>query len=143
MSARASIRKDRWPPDLDPGPAEWALLEILWQAGPMTRAQVAHAVAIRGNWSPGAAPALLTRLLESGLIRYVDRRRRPLQVQAAVSKGALRQELCRRFAQRHFAGDLQALRESLHQCTDRSPALLAPLKGSSSSEISQSSNAQG
>lgn len=116
MSARVSCRKERWPERLDPGPAEWAVLEILWEHGPCTGEQVARALPARGGWPTGAAPALLARLLESGLVRYADRRRRPLHVQASVSSQALRQELCRRFAQRHFEGDLKALHQCAQDC---------------------------
>lgn len=138
VSARLSHRKGTWPQTLDPGTAEWAVLDILWSQGPCTVAEVAQHLGALGQWSAGAAPALLARLLESGLVRYTDRRRRPMHVQATVSKAALQEELCRRFAERHFAGDLRALAHRVHRCLEDGDH-----RGSSSSEMSQLSKLQG
>lgn len=136
VSARHPAAKDLWPDQLDPGPAEWAVLDILWSQGPCSVSFVEQALASSGRWSGAAAPALLARLIESGLARYEDRRRRPMHVQAAVAKTALQEELCRRFAKRHFSGDLKRLERSVLHAQ-------ALHSGSSSSEMSQSSKAQG
>lgn len=139
VSARHPSRKDSWPLELDPGPAEWAVLEILWRQGPCSANAVAKALAASGRWSGAGAPTLLARLIESGLARYEDRRRRPMHVQAAVAKTALQEELCRRFAERHFAGDLKVLARTVQ----RTGFASSSQSGSSSSEMSQSSKAQG
>lgn len=139
MSARHPA-KERWPDHLDPGPAEWAVLEILWNHGPCSMRFVEHALGDVGRWSGAAAPALLARLIESGLVRYEDRRRRPMHLQAVVAKNALQEELCRRFAERHFGGDLKVLGRTVERSVLNAKSAH---NGSSSSEMSQFSNAQG
>lgn len=115
VRSRHPSRRDAWPDELDPGPAEWAVLEILWRHGPCSASFVEKALADSGRWSGAGAPALLARLIASRLARYEDRRRRPMHVQAAVSKTALQEELCRRFARRHFAGDLKVLARTVQR----------------------------
>lgn len=116
------------------------MLDILWSQGPCSAALVERALAACGRYSPAAAPTLLARLIESGLARYEDRRRRPMYVEACVSKTALQEELCRRFAKRHFAGDLKVLGRTVQRSVLNAKA---DHSGSSSSEMSQFSKAQG
>ena len=97
-----------WPEQLDPGTAEWSVMSILWTHEALTLAQVEAKLSQSGTWA-NAADALLSRLLEQGLVRYEDRRRRSLRFVATVTKEQLQDELFRRFLRRHFDGDVNTL----------------------------------
>lgn len=117
-----------WPELLDPGALDWAVLEILWDKGALARPQVEAELAHRGAWVGAAADVVLSRLLELSLVRYQDRRRRPLHFVAAVSREELRGELFRRFLVRHFNGDIRSLLQCVQQDLDLASARARELK---------------
>ena len=59
-------------PRPDPSNAEWAVMNALWQHGPMAAGQVFDAVSQEKRWSYSTTRTLINRLVEKG---WLDARR--------------------------------------------------------------------
>ena len=49
-------------------PAEWEVLNVLWQQSPATGAEVCEALAGEQEWHPKTVGTFLTRLVEKGIV---------------------------------------------------------------------------
>lgn len=52
--------------------AEWEVLDVLWERGPVSASQVATSLKSRTGWSLGAVRTFLTRLLNKDIVRILD-----------------------------------------------------------------------
>jgi BlaI family penicillinase repressor len=50
--------------------AEWDVMEVLWEASPLTGNDVAERVAPRKGWSPRTVKTLLNRLVRKGALGF-------------------------------------------------------------------------
>jgi len=52
--------------------AEWEVLDVLWERGAVSAAQVAASLQSRTGWSLGTVRTFLTRLIHKGVVRILD-----------------------------------------------------------------------
>jgi len=52
--------------------AEWEVLDVLWERGPVSASQVATSLKLKTGWSLGAVRTFLTRLMNKGTVRILD-----------------------------------------------------------------------
>ena len=52
--------------------AEWEVLDVLWERGPVSASQVATSLKSKTGWSLGAVRTFLTRLINKGVVRILD-----------------------------------------------------------------------
>src|SRR5262245_48488023 len=85
--------------------AEWDVIKVLWDRGPVTAGQVVEALADRTNWRPRTIKTLLARLVRKGAVRCDVHEKRHVYRAAVTRQAAARREV-RSFLSRVFDGAL-------------------------------------
>jgi BlaI family penicillinase repressor len=107
--------------------AEWRVVQVVWDHGSATAADVIAALASRAAWSHRTIRTLLARLVDKGVLqaeadgnRYVYR--------AAVSRAQCVREEGRSFLDRVFGGDVAELLVHFVEQADIPPEQIEQLK---------------
>ena len=85
--------------------AEWEVIKVLWDAGPMTAGQVVEALAHSRSWAPRTVKTLLSRLVRKGAVRCDVQDKKHLY-RAAITRSAATRREARSFLSRVFDGAL-------------------------------------
>jgi len=116
------------------GEAEFAVMEVLWDAAPLTAAEVAERSPVDRGWSMATVKTMLGRLLAKGVVTHEEEGRRYLYRPALTRDDYLAQESAR-LVDRLFGGKVTPLVAHLAQRDRLSPkdiveieALLKALK---------------
>jgi predicted transcriptional regulator len=96
------------------GDAEYAVMEVLWDAAPLTAAEVAERVPAERGWSIRTVKTMLSRLLAKGVLTHEEDGRRYLYRPAVRREDYVQQE-SRRLIDRMFGGRLTPLVAHLAQ----------------------------
>lgn len=89
-------------------PAEWEVMEVLWNAGPMAARDVYAALSQERSWDIKTVRTLLSRLVEKGAIEY-DQVGNSYLYRAAYTKDRLVCGEVRNVANRTLDGSVSAL----------------------------------
>jgi len=85
--------------------AEWDVIKVLWDRGPLTAGGVVEALASTRQWKPRTVKTLLARLVKKGAVRCdaVDKR---FLYRAVITRQAATRREARSFLARVFDGAL-------------------------------------
>lgn len=86
-------------------PAEWEIIEVLWNAHPLSAAEVVDAVRQSSDWHAKTIRTLLERLVEKGLVSRV-KRAGCFRYSPCVEREQCVREEGQSFLKRFFGGDL-------------------------------------
>src|SRR5215204_3530290 len=100
MTTRPSKRS--LPPITD---AEWVVMRVIWDTGPLTANQVVAALENRTHWKPKTVQTLLTRLARKGALAF-EKKGREYLFGALVSAEDCEHAMARSFLGRFFGGEL-------------------------------------
>lgn len=108
--------------------AEWEVMNVLWDASPLTAADVCGALCEPKGWSPKTVRTLLARLVKKGALRYRQEKNRYIY-QPAVARDRVVSSTSRSFVARVF-GDRPATPLLLHmvESADLSDEEIAELR---------------
>ena len=87
---------------------EYAVMEVLWEASPLTAAEVAERVPADREWSLATVKTMLSRLLAKGVLRHEEEGRRYLY-RPAIRREDYVAEESGRLLDRMFGGKLTPL----------------------------------
>lgn len=90
------------------GEAEYAVMEVLWDAAPLTAAEVAKRVPATRSWSITTVKTMLGRLLAKGVLAHEEQGRRYLY-RPAVSRDEHASQESARLIDRLFSGKVSPL----------------------------------
>ncbi|HZG46855.1 MAG TPA: BlaI/MecI/CopY family transcriptional regulator [Allosphingosinicella sp.] len=96
------------------GEAEYAVMEVLWDAAPLTAAEVADRVPAERGWSMATIKTMLGRLLAKGVLTHEEDGRRYLY-RPAVSREDYAAQESTRLIDRLFGGKVTPLVAHLAQ----------------------------
>lgn len=85
--------------------AEWVVMRVLWEKGPLSTNEVVAALGDRTEWKPKTIHTLLARLAQKGALR-AEKRGREHVYSALVGAKDCEYELSRSFLGRFFDGEL-------------------------------------
>src|SRR4249919_2083060 len=85
--------------------AEWEVIKVIWDAGPMTAGQIVSALEPQKHWRPRTIKTLLARLVKKGAVRVSLTDKKYLYRAALSRENAIRSE-ARSFLSRVFDGAL-------------------------------------
>ena len=85
--------------------AEWAVMEVVWSAAPVSASDVVDALADRSGWNPSTIKTMLNRLVKKGALKVQAEGKRYLY-RPAVSRQACVRGEGRSFLARVFGGDV-------------------------------------
>src|SRR5437868_14279682 len=100
--------------------AEWDVIKVLWENGPLTAGQVVEALSGANNWRPRTIKTLLARLVKKGAVRCDAQDRRYLYRAVLTRQSATRRE-ARSFLTRVFDGALAPAMITFLKDSDLSP----------------------
>jgi len=83
--------------------AEWDVMKIVWEAGPLTAGQIVQKLDGQTNWHPRTIKTLLGRLVKKGAVAMTADGNRYLY-RAKVTREACRRSETRSFLSRVFDG---------------------------------------
>jgi BlaI family penicillinase repressor len=86
-------------------PAEWEIVEVLWNAQPLSAAEVIEAVQQGSDWHPKTIRTLLERLVEKGVVSK-EKRAGCFRYAPCVEREQCVREEGKSFLQRFFGGDV-------------------------------------
>jgi BlaI family penicillinase repressor len=107
--------------------AEWHVIKVLWDRGPMTAGGVVEALAATRDWKPRTVKTLLARLVKKGAVRCDLQDKRYLYRAAITRQAATRRE-ARSFLARVFDGALAPALVTFLKESDLSPDDLQQLR---------------
>jgi BlaI family penicillinase repressor len=85
--------------------AEWDVIKVIWDAGPLTAGQIVSALEGQKHWRPRTIKTLLSRLVKKGAVKAVVQDKRYVYRAAVTHQQAARHE-ARSFLSRVFDGAL-------------------------------------
>src|SRR3954470_11167477 len=85
--------------------AEWDVIKVIWESGPLTAGQIVNALEGQKHWRPRTIKTLLSRLVEKGAVETAIQDKRYVYRAALTHQQAARQE-ARSFLSRVFDGAL-------------------------------------
>ncbi len=85
--------------------AEWDVIKVIWDAGPLTAGQVVTALEGQKHWAPRTIKTLLSRLVKKGMVRCTVDDKRYVYRAAITRQQAARRE-AKSFLHRVFDGAL-------------------------------------
>ena len=85
--------------------AEWDVLKVVWEHGPLTSGQIVQRLETERRWKPRTIKTLLARLVRKGAVAAKEEDRRFLYF-AKVGRDALVRRESRSFLSRVFNGDV-------------------------------------
>ena len=86
-------------------PAEWEVMEVLWDRQPVSAAEVIDAFQGRSDWRPKTIRTLLDRLVQKGAVTR-EKRAGAYRFSPRVKRDECIREEGRSFLNRFFGGDL-------------------------------------
>jgi BlaI family penicillinase repressor len=107
--------------------AEWDVIKVLWDRGPMTAGQVVEAMQPERDWKPRTVKTLLARLVKKGAVRADVHDKRYLYRPVITRQAATRRE-ARSFLARVFDGALVPAVVTFLKESDLSPDELRELR---------------
>lgn len=107
--------------------AEWEVMKVIWDAGPLTAGEVVRRVAAEQRWQPRTIKTLLGRLVRKGAVAMQSEDRRYLY-RAKISREACRRHEARSFIERVFDGAVAPALMHLLKDARLSPQELDELK---------------
>lgn len=109
------------------GEAEYAVMEVLWDAAPLTAAEVADRVPADRGWSMATVKTMLGRLLGKGVLTHEEDGRRYLY-RPAVSRDDYAAQESARLVDRLFGGKVTPLVAHLAERDRLSPRDIAEIE---------------
>ena len=109
------------------GEAEYAVMEVLWEAAPLTAAEVAERVPAARGWSIRTVKTMLARLLAKGVLSHEEDGRRYLYRPAVARADYVAQE-SGRLIDRMFGGKVTPLVAHLAERDRLTPADIAEIE---------------
>ena len=109
------------------GEAEYAVMEVLWEAAPLTAAEVAERVPAARGWSIRTVKTMLGRLLAKGVLSHEEDGRRYLYRPAVARADYVAQE-SGRLIDRMFGGKVTPLVAHLAERDKLTPADIAEIE---------------
>jgi BlaI family penicillinase repressor len=107
--------------------AEWEVLDVLWERGPVSASQVATSLKSRTGWSLGAVRTFLTRLIHKGTVRILDDE--PInRYEAVYDRETFVHRESHGFLDKYFDGTFHLMLASYLKHENVSPAEIARLK---------------
>jgi BlaI family penicillinase repressor len=107
--------------------AEWDVMQVIWDASPITAGEVVEKLAGRRKWSPRTVKTLLNRLVKKSALAFDVRGNRYLYRPKVSRQQCIRSE-SRGFVSRVFAGDAAQMLLRFVDETELSPEQIAQLK---------------
>jgi BlaI family transcriptional regulator, penicillinase repressor len=107
--------------------AEWAVMEVVWNAGKVGAAEVIEALEPTRKWSHRTIRTLLARLVEKGALSAQEDGHRYLYGAAVTRQRCVRSE-SRSFLDKVFGGDVSSLMLHFAKESRMSPADVERLK---------------
>ena len=108
--------------------AEWDVIKVLWDRGPLTAGQVVEALAGASDWRPRTIKTLLARLVKKGAVRCDVRSDKRYHYRAVVTRQAAARREARSFLSRVFDGALVPAVVTFLKESDLSPQDAQELK---------------
>ena len=109
------------------GEAEYAVMEVLWDAAPLTAAEVAERVPASRDWSIRTVKTMLGRLLAKGILSHEEDGRRYLYRPVIARADYVAQE-SGRLLDRMFGGKVTPLVAHLAERDRLTPADIAEIE---------------
>ena len=107
--------------------AEWDVMKVVWDHGPLTSGEVVKHLADEKHWKPRTVKTLLSRLVQKGAVASAEREGRVLY-SAKVARDALARRETRSFLSRVFDGAVAPALVHFIQDADLSSRDIAELK---------------
>ena len=107
--------------------AEWVVLKVVWEHGPLTSGDVVKHLADEKHWKPRTIKTLLSRLVQKGAVAANDSDGKFLY-SAKVKRDALVRRETRSFLARVFDGAVAPALVHLVQEADLTPQQITELK---------------
>ncbi len=85
--------------------AEWIVMNVIWDHGPLTTNQVVQALEEQSDWKPKTIHTLLRRLVQKGALTFAKQGREYL-FRSLVDAQHCRHEASRSFLRRLFDGEV-------------------------------------
>ena len=85
--------------------AEWDVIKIIWEKGPLTAGQIVAALEGQKHWRPRTIKTLLARLVKKGAVKSAVEEKRYVY-RAAISRQQAARREARSFLSRVFDGAL-------------------------------------
>jgi BlaI family penicillinase repressor len=107
--------------------SEWEVMQVAWDRGRITAAEVIDALGPRTNWNHRTIRTLLNRLINKGALNYVEDGNRYLYSPAVTRTACVREE-GESFLHRVFGGDPASLLVHFAKRSKLSEAEIAELQ---------------
>ena len=107
--------------------AEWDVMEVVWNEGSATAAEVIEGLTVGRDWSHRTIRTMLSRLVDKGVLKYEVAGNRYVYRPSVTRKRCVRAE-GRTFLEKVFDGDLSSLLVHFAQEAKISPAEIEQLK---------------
>ena len=107
--------------------AEWEVIKVIWESGPLTAGQIVAALEGQKHWRPRTIKTLLARLVKKGAVKSAVEQKRYVYRAAITHQQAARRE-ARSFLSRVFDGALVPAVVTFLKETDLSPDDVQQLK---------------
>jgi len=85
--------------------AEWEVIKVIWEAGPLTAGQIVLALEGQKHWAPRTIKTLLARLVKKGAVKSAVEDKKYVY-RAAISRQQAARSEARSFLSRVFDGAL-------------------------------------
>ena len=110
--------------------AEWEVMKVVWDQGPLTAGQVVQQLEAGTHWKPRTIKTLLARLVRKGAVKTepLGDALRTFLYKAAVSREACARSESRSFLSRVFDGDLAPALQHFLKSANLSPTEISDLK---------------
>lgn len=93
----------------DISPAEWTVMEVLWERSPQTASDVFKSLQGSTGWALNTVRTMLTRLVEKGALSTEKKAAGAIEFMPAVAREACVQAESESFLQRVFQGATDSL----------------------------------
>ena len=108
-------------------PAEWEVLNVLWEKAPAASAEISAALAVDQSWHPKTVNTFLARLVEKGIVRVRREGKSNVYAPAKTRAQCLRAE-SDSFLQRVFRGATGPMLLHFVERADLSPGEIRQLE---------------
>ena len=107
--------------------AEWHVMQVLWEASPLTANNVVEALDGNTAWSPKTVRTMINRLVSKGALDFT-KKGRTHHYYPLVSRTACAKAESRSFLRRVYGGALQPMLATFLEVEDLSPGEIEELK---------------
>ena len=108
--------------------AEWDVMKVVWDHGPLTSGEVVRRLADERDWKPRTVKTLLSRLVQKGAVAARGDEQGRYLYSARVTRQALARREAKSFLARVFDGAVAPALVHFIREADLSPKELAELK---------------